>query len=133
MVSAPAMISPSLAIVAKRAANAAYYDAGFSRIPQVRLPPRNPRTKNVYLLYMIFAERRDELLQHCLDAGIEAKIHYPIPLYRQEALRYLGHRPGDFPVSDRHADTLISFPVDQHLSTEEMDYVIEAVRNFYNG
>jgi dTDP-4-amino-4,6-dideoxygalactose transaminase len=120
-------------IVGKRAANAARYDAGFSQIAQVRIPPRNPRTKNVYLLYMIFAERRDALLQHCLDAGIEAKIHYPIPLYRQEALCPLGYRPGDFPVSDRHAETLISFPVDQHLSNEEIDYVIETVRNFYNG
>ena len=120
-------------IVEQRAANAAHYDAGFSQIPQVRVPPRNPRTKNVYLLYMIFAERRDELLQFCLDAGIEAKIHYPIPLYLQEAVRYMGHKKGDFPASDRHAETLISFPVDQHLSAEEMDYVIQTVRKFYEG
>ena len=120
-------------IVEKRIANAAYYDAAFREVPEVRLPPRRNRTKNVYLLYMIFAEDRDRLYQYCLNRGVEAKIHYPIPLYRQAALRYLGYGPGDFPVADRHARETISFPVDQHLRRAEQDYVIETVRDFYSG
>jgi len=120
-------------IVARRISNAAYYDAAFSGISGVRVPPRSAETRNVYLLYMLFAERRDELLRHCIERGIEAKVHYPIPLYLQDALRFLGHKPGDFPVTDRHAETLISFPVDQHLTREEQDYVVETVRGFYSG
>lgn len=120
-------------IVQTRAGNAAYYDSGFRDISGVRIPPRNPRTKNVYLLYVLFAERRDELLQYCLERGIEAKVHYPVPLYLQPALRFLGYRPGDFPVTDRHAVECITFPVDQHLSRAEQDYVIDTVRNFYRG
>ena len=120
-------------IVVKRAQNAAYYDAGFRHIPGVRIPPRNPRTRHVYLLYVLFAEQRDRLLSHCIEHGIEAKVHYPIPLYQQEALKFLGYRAGAFPVTDRHAKECITFPVDQHLSREEMDYVIETVRNFYSG
>lgn len=120
-------------IVEKRAANAAHYDAGFGKIQGIRVPPRSSRTKNVYLLYMLFAERRDALLKHCVEQGIEAKIHYPVPLYLQDALRFLGHKPGDFPVSDRHAQECISFPVDQHLSRTEQDYVIDTVANFYRG
>jgi dTDP-4-amino-4,6-dideoxygalactose transaminase len=120
-------------IVVKRAQNAAYYDAGFRHISGVRIPPRNPRTRHVYLLYVLFAERRDKLLQHCIEHGIEAKVHYPIPLYQQEALRFLGYKPGAFPVTDRHAQECITFPVDQHLSRTEMDYIIETVRNFYTG
>jgi dTDP-4-amino-4,6-dideoxygalactose transaminase len=87
----------------------------------------------VYLLYMVFAERRDELLQHCIANGIEAKVHYPIPIYRQKALAFLGIRAGAFPVTDRHAAECISFPVDQHLADAEQDYVIQTVRNFYAG
>lgn len=121
------------AIVAARAANAAYYDAGFRGVPGVRIPPRNPRTRHVYLLYILFAERRDELLKYCLERGIEAKVHYPVPLYLQDALRFLGYERGDFPVTDRHAADCITFPVDQHLSRAEQDYVIETVRNFYTG
>jgi dTDP-4-amino-4,6-dideoxygalactose transaminase len=120
-------------IVMKRARNAAYYDAGLRGVPGVRIPPRNARTKHVYLLYVLFVDRRDELLEYCMKQGIEAKIHYPIPLYQQEALRHLGYKPGAFPVTDRHALDCITFPVDQHLSREEMDFVIETVRDFYTG
>lgn len=117
--------------VEQRRANAAYYDRAFAAIRGVRMPLRNPRSKNVYLLYILFAERRDELLAHCLANGIEAKVHYPIPLYRQEALRHLGYKSGDFPVTDRHARETITFPVDQYLTHAELDYVIETVRRFY--
>ncbi|MGQ0676396.1 MAG: DegT/DnrJ/EryC1/StrS family aminotransferase [Rhodospirillales bacterium] len=117
--------------VEKRIANARHYDKGFAAIPQVRVPPRNPRSKNVYLLYILFAERRDALLSHCLEAGIEAKVHYPIPIYRQQALAHLGYKPGDFPVTDRHARDMITFPVDQYLARDDLDYVIDVVRRFY--
>ncbi len=120
-------------IVEKRALNAAYYDAAFKNMSGVRVPPRNPRVKNVYLLYILFAERRDALLKYCIDHGVEAKVHYPIPLYQQKALAHLGYKPGAFPVTDRHARECITFPVDQHLSRAEMDYVVETVRNFYAG
>lgn len=120
-------------IVEKRALNAARYDAAFKGISGVRVPPRNPRVKNVYLLYILFAERRDALLKYCNDHGVEAKVHYPIPLYQQKALAHLGYKPGAFPVTDRHARECITFPVDQHLSRAEMDYVVETVRNFYAG
>lgn len=120
-------------IVAGRIEAAAYYDRGFSGIPQVRIPPRRNHTKNVYLLYILFAQDRDALLKHCIDKGIEAKVHYPIPLHLQDALRYLGYRAGDFPVSERHCREGISFPVDQHLSRAEQDYLIDTVKDFYAG
>jgi len=114
-------------------ANAAYYDAAFRDISGVRVPPRNGKVNGVYLLYILFAEDRDALMEHCLARGVEAKIHYPIALYLQEALKFLGHGKGDFPVTDRHVETMISFPVDQHLQRVEMDYVIKTVRDFYAG
>ena len=120
-------------IVEKRIDNAAYFDAGFRAIPQVRVPFRRPITKQVYLLYILFALDRDRLLKHCLDRGIEAKIHYPIPLHLQDALKHLGYKAGDFPVSERHCREGISFPVDQHLSREEQDYLIATVKEFYAG
>ncbi len=118
-------------IAEKRGAAARVYDEGFADLPGVRIPPRDPRVRNVYLLYILFAERRDELLAHCVANGVEAKVHYPIPVYRQQALEFLGHREGDFPVTDRHAREVITFPVDQHLSRAELDHVIATVRNFY--
>jgi len=115
----------------KRIARAAYYDRAFLQMPGVKVPPRDQRCKSTYLLYILFAERRDALLAHCLAHGIEAKVHYPIPLYRQQALRHLGHAEGAFPVTDRHAREMITFPVDQYLTAADQDYVISVVRSFY--
>lgn len=118
-------------ITEKRIANGAYYDAAFARIAGIGVPKRRPDVKRVFHLYMVFAENRDRLFQHCLDNGVEAKIHYPIPLYRQEGLRHLGYAPGTFPVTDRHAAQVISFPVDQHITRAQQDIVIDTVRSFY--
>ena len=117
--------------VEKRISNASYYDRAFAAMPGVRIPPRDPSSKGVFLLYILFAERRDELLAHCLSHGIEAKVHYPTPLYRQQAMQYLGHKDGDFPVTDRHAREMITLPLDQYLTTDQLDEVISVVRSFY--
>ncbi|MGA2081033.1 MAG: DegT/DnrJ/EryC1/StrS family aminotransferase [Holophaga sp.] len=127
------LIGQTPAITERRIANGAYYDAAFGQVPGLRLPPRRANVKRVFHLYIVFAERRDALLRHCLDHGVEAKVHYPIPLYQQEGLKPLGYAPGTFPVTDRHAREVISFPVDQHLAREQQDYVIEVVRSFYEG
>jgi dTDP-4-amino-4,6-dideoxygalactose transaminase len=121
------------AIAARRIENARRYDAGLGRIPQIGIPPRPADMRVVYHLYIVFAGRRDALLEHCMARGIEAKVHYPVPIYQQPALKYLGHRPGDFPVADRHTREIITFPCDQHLSTEEIDYVIDTVERFYRA
>ncbi|HEY0832494.1 MAG TPA: DegT/DnrJ/EryC1/StrS family aminotransferase [Azospirillum sp.] len=127
------LIGQTQDIADKRIANAEYYDRALAEIPQIRIPPRPADCKRVYHLYIVFAEDRDALLRHCLDAGIAAKVHYPVPLYRQEGLRHLGYTAGDFPVTDRHAREIITFPADQHLSREQQDYVIDTVRRFYAG
>jgi aminotransferase EvaB len=121
------------AITAKRIANAERYDAAFSRIPGIRIPPRPADERRVYHLYIVFAEDRDALLRHCLDNGVEAKVHYPIPLYQQQGLRHLGYAAGDFPVTDRHAGEIITFPADQHLTGDQIGYVIDTVERFYAG
>lgn len=114
-----------------RISNASYLDAGLSKIKQIIIPPRLINYRIVYHLYIIFAERRDELLNFCQDEGIEAKIHYPIPMYLQPALKHLGHKKGDFPETDRHCDEIITFPCDQHLTLEQLNFIIETVTNFY--
>ena len=127
------LIGQTHAITEARIANGAFYDATLGAIPGIRVPPRLAGVKRVFHLYMVFAEDRDRLLEHCLANGVRAKVHYPIPLYRQEGLRHLGYAPGTFPVADRHAASVVSFPVDQHVSPEQRAYVVETVRSFYGG
>jgi len=118
-------------ITEKRIANARYFDDAFAGMDGIQIPPRDPGVKHVYHLYMVFADDRDALYDFCVERGIEAKIHYPVPLYQQEGLKPLGYENGDFPVTDRHAASVISFPVDQHITREQQDLVIEVVREFY--
>lgn len=125
------LIPSAVEISAKRIENAQYLDAGLESIEGLKIPPRLSNCRMVFHLYMFFAEQRDELLEYLLDKDIEAKVHYPIPIYRQKALRHLGHREGDFPNTDRHAGSVLSLPCDQHLSRAELDYMIQTVRSFY--
>ena len=127
------LIPNAVEIANRRIANARYYDEQLGAIRQIRIPPRTEGMRIVYHLYIVFAEERDALLAHCVEKGIEAKVHYPVPMYRQPALAHLGHRQGDFPISDAHTRSIITFPCDQHLSREEMDYVVETVQAFYRG
>ena len=118
-------------IANQRIKNAEYFDRNLSKISEISIPPRPKNYKIVFHLYVVFAKKRDELLKYCLSKGIEAKVHYPKPMYLQEALKTLGHKRGDFPVTDRHTKKIISFPCDQHLNKSQMDYIIKTVKNFY--
>jgi len=124
---------PSAKMIAnKRIQNANFYDKNLGKIKEISIPPRIKNYKIVYHLYIVFAERRDKLLKYCQKMGIEAKVHYPIPMYRQNAMKFLKHKKGDFPITDYHAKNIISFPCDQHLSKNEMNHVVKCVRKFYS-
>ncbi len=118
-------------IAQKRIKNANFYDKHLAKIPEIKIPYRPKNQKIVYHLYIVFAERRNELLKYCLKKGIEAKVHYPKPMYLQESLKALKHKRGDFPITDEHTKKIITFPCDQHLNLKEMKYVTDTVMNFY--
>lgn len=119
------------AISDQRISNADYLDKGLGKIDQIIIPPRPDGFRLVYHLYIVFAEDRDGLLQYCIEKGIEAKIHYPVPIYRQPALQILGHKEGDFPVADAHTEKIITFPCDQHLVLSQLDYMIDTVSEYF--
>ena len=118
-------------IANQRIKNARYYDSNFKNISEITIPPRPQNFKIVYHLYIVFAKNRDALLKHCLKKGVEAKVHYPIPIYRQKALKFLGYKKGDFPVTDYHAKNIITFPCDQHLNISQINFIVKTVKNFY--
>ncbi|MEE3258771.1 MAG: DegT/DnrJ/EryC1/StrS family aminotransferase [Candidatus Latescibacterota bacterium] len=121
-------------ITDRRIAIAARYDAALAELGDfVSVPERRAGVKHVFHLYVIRAQRRDELLAHLTAKGVEAKIHYPIPVHLQEAAQHLGYGRGDFPVSESDSESIITLPAHQHLTDEEVEYAVEAVRSFYLG
>ena len=125
------LIPSTKEISERRIANAAYYDKHFGKLKKIRIPHRPAGMRIVYHLYIVFAEDRDALLRYCVEKGIEAKVHYPVPLYQQDGLKFLGIKPGSYPTTDRHVREIITFPCDQHLNRAEQDYVVQTVRDFY--
>ena len=95
-------------IANKRIKNAKYFDNHLKKIPQIRIPPRPKNYKIVFHLYIVFAKNRDALLKYCLKNKIEAKVHYPIPMYLQKSQKNLKHSWGDFPVTDSHTKKIIT-------------------------
>ena len=57
--------------------------------------------------------------------------HYPVPCHLLKSLNHFGYKKGDFPITDSHAEKIISFPCDQHLSQKELDYIIDVVTKYY--
>lgn len=106
-------------------------DQGVSDIPEITLPPRPPERRHSYQLYMVRAQRRDELRRFLLNRGVEAQIHYPIPLHLQPAARTLGYQKGDFPMAEAQAADIITLPGHQFLMDAEVDYMIEQIHRFY--
>ncbi len=128
------MIGDVKKITDRRIANARKLDEAFSKLPGlIDVPRRHSNIRHVFHLYMVRAKDRDGLLKHCIDNGIEAKIHYPIPLPYQKCCRELGYSKGDFPKTESDCASIITFPAHQHLTDEELQYVIDKVMQFYKG
>ena len=125
------LISQTQWITEQRIANAHYYDKSFADISEINIPSRHSIVNHVFHLYMIRVERRDELLEFLINNGIEAKIHYPIPVHLQKAAYNLGYKLGDFPKCEMDCNQIISLPAHQHLSDAEISYTIETVKKFY--
>lgn len=87
-------------------------------------------SRAVYHLYVVRTDDREGLMAHLKDAGIGSGIHYPIPLHLQKAYKSLNYLPGDFPVTERAAEAIVSLPMFPNLTAEQQARVIEAVRAF---
>jgi aminotransferase EvaB len=98
----------------------------------IRIPERRQEKKYVFHLYIVLAKDRNRLLSYLQESGIEAKIHYPVPLHLQPASAGLGYRKGDFPVAESQCESMITLPVHQHLSEKQIDYMIDRIKAFYS-
>ncbi len=82
-------------------------------------------------LGVIGVERRDDLRRFLAERRIQTQIHYPIPIHLQEAYASLGHRRGDFPVSEALADRIVSLPLYPEMSDAMIDRVVEGIRAWF--
>jgi dTDP-4-amino-4,6-dideoxygalactose transaminase len=112
-----------------RNANAVHYCELLKGVSGVTTPViKNGRT-HVFQTFAVRLKNRDELCEKLKQKGISALIHYPIPLHLQEAYAELGHKPGDFPVSEKIAKEILSLPMFPHMSKKEVEYVCQTLKD----
>ena len=109
------------------------YRSALGDIPGIQMPVEAGYARHVYHLYVIRAERRDELQQHLTRRGIGTGLHYPLPLHLQAAYAHLGLKHGSFPVTERAAAEILSLPMFPGITEEQIVRVAEAVREFYRS
>jgi dTDP-3-amino-3,4,6-trideoxy-alpha-D-glucose transaminase len=122
---------PSLAKEnARRLEIANRYDAAFAELPLRRLSIRTGSVPARHI-YAIRTEKRDALREHLSARGVETAVHYPVPLHLQPAYAFLGGKPGDFPVSEKACETVVSLPLYAALTDEQVEAVVAAVTSFF--
>lgn len=126
------MIDDVKNVTDQRIKNSRKLDEGFKNLNDfIEIPKRNPDVRQVFHLYMIRVKKRDELHEFLNSKGIEAKIHYPIPLPYQKCAQHLNYKKGDFTKTERDCASIITLPCHQHLNDEEIDYMIKTIKDFY--
>ena len=109
---------------------AAWYDAMLADVPVVRPLLKADCREAVWHLYVIRAEDREGLRKYLGSKGIGTAVHYPLPVHLQPVYKQLGYQPGDFPVAEAHAKTILSLPMHPGLSEEEVRYVTDRIREY---
>ena len=118
---------------AARRDNAALYDRLLAGIPGVGVVGQAAYAQSVYHLYVILVDDRDGLQRHLTEKGIGTGLHYPLPLHLQPAYASMGHRRGDFPVTERAAERLLSLPMFAELTREQIEFVVDSIKEYMNG
>ena len=117
----------------KRRECASLYNERLGRAPGVVTPFESPRTRPVYHLYVIRAEKRDALQKYLAENGVSTGLHYPVPLHLQNCYRSMNLPPGAFPVTESAASRLLSLPMGPTLTKSQIERVSDLICRFVEG
>lgn len=106
------------------------YLEAFADLP-LGLPECREGEEHVYHIFAVTCDRRDELRRHLQGEGVETAIHYPLPVHLQPPFRDCPGPP--CPVAEEASRRVLSLPLYPHLTREEQERVIEAVRAFFRA
>jgi dTDP-4-amino-4,6-dideoxygalactose transaminase len=118
-------------VIERRRRNAETYRR-LLRDAQVFIPPCRNQEFNTFHMFVIQSEQRNALADYLRREGIDTAVHYPTPIHLQPAARDLGYRRGDFPVTERQADRILSLPIHQFLVAEDQIHVADKIDAFYS-
>jgi dTDP-4-amino-4,6-dideoxygalactose transaminase len=114
-----------------RNAHGLKYNERLAGVKQIQTPKLRPAAHHIFHLYVIRAERRDDLAAFLKDKGVFTGIHYAKALPMTPAYRYLNHKSADFPVACECQDQILSLPMFPELTEEQIAYVADQIKEFY--
>ncbi|MBN2894364.1 MAG: DegT/DnrJ/EryC1/StrS family aminotransferase [Campylobacterales bacterium] len=107
---------------------AARYDDGLFTCNNVTTPYVKADRDSVYAQYSIRVQDRDNVAAALSARGIPTAVHYPMALHLQEAFAPLGYKAGDFPISEKISEEIMSLPMSPFLSHEDQEQIIAALK-----
>lgn len=97
----------------------------------LQLPREADYAESAYHLYVVRHPRRDELKKHLEENKVGCALHYPLPLHLQKCYASLGHKAGDFPVTEKAARECLSLPIYPELTDAQIQRVVEVIKQFF--
>jgi dTDP-4-amino-4,6-dideoxygalactose transaminase len=114
----------------KRRHNAELYKKYLADVKDVIIPTVPEWAEPVWHLYVIRVNDREGLLKHLQEHGIGCGYHYKLPIHLQPAFSFLGYKEGDFPVTEKVMQEIISLPMFAELEEDHIKYVAETIEKF---
>jgi len=111
----------------QRIENARYFDANL-KDTDLKLMKLDEKNKNVYHMYIVQSENREELTQKLDEAGIGYGVYYPVPLHLQKVYKDLEYKVGDLPNAEYLSIRTLAIPVDPEMTKEERKYIVEILK-----
>lgn len=116
--------------IEKRRSCADVYRKHLTGVGDIHIPYVQSWSKHAYHLFVIRTNERDALRTYLKSEGVETGIHYPIALPRLEAYReHSQHKEKMY--ASQYSESLLSLPIGEHLSDEDISIVSELVKRFY--
>jgi dTDP-4-amino-4,6-dideoxygalactose transaminase len=116
----------------QRRRNSLIYHHGLKSISQIIIPELKQDQLHAQHVYAIQTARRTSLIDSLKQEMISYGIHYPTPIHRQAAYRYLDYQKGDFPVSESCSTRFLSLPMHPYLTNGQIQHVITTIQNFFD-
>jgi len=116
---------------AKRIYLAGLYKERLSGLTDLILPVTSDGRTHVFHLFVIRTKKRETLIASLNKNEIGWSIHYPYPLPHLKAYKYKRHVIGDFPVSEKVCNEIISLPLYPELSEDQVDKICKTIIDSY--
>ena len=98
---------------------------------QVGLPEVRLNNESVFHLFVIQVDKRQELLKHLLTNGIQAGVHYPIPVHLQPAYKDRISIASDMSVTESLTGRILSLPMYPELSMQDAEKITNTIKSFF--